>query len=453
MSKSPSSPIIVIYGITGDLSRRKLLPALYHLLAQELLSDETKIIGTSRRDLSVDDLLKTVELCVLEADNKCDPVVMAKVRKCIQTQKLDPSKDADFETLKKTLEEIDSNRKREWLFYMSVPSSAYAPIVNSLAKHNMNTPNARVLLEKPFGYDVKSAEELIAQLNKDFVEDQIYRIDHYLAKETAQNILAFRIHNPIFKPLWNTEHIKSVRVRAYESIGIENRADFYEQTGALRDLIQSHLMQLLSITLMDLPDDMNSDAIHEKKEKFLKSLKPADPKLAYRAQYDKYKEEVKNPKSNIETFAKVVLKHDSFEWRETDMILETGKDLDEHITEVTVDFNTPHERQRNNLKFRIQPSEGISLDLVVKRPGLGNQMEHTSLAFDYKRTFNSEHYLDAYERVLMDAVNGDQSLFSSDQEVLATWRVLQPILEKWKDNSDGMDIYKVGTRPKPKTDD
>ncbi|HEX5744579.1 MAG TPA: hypothetical protein VFX84_03990, partial [Candidatus Saccharimonadales bacterium] len=273
----------------------------------------------------------------------------------------------------------------------------------------------------------------------------IYRIDHYLAKETAQNLLAFRMHNPIFVPLWNNEHIRQVRIKAYETIGIEGRAAFYEQTGALRDFIQSHLMQLLSITLMDAPADMSSKAIHEAKRHFLEGLEPADPAEAVRGQYAGYREEVGNPGSHVETYTSLRLKHGSRRWQGTDMLLETGKALDRKSTEIAVEFKTPHERQRNGLIFQVQPDEGISLDLVVKEPGFEDRMEHAALDFRYHDTFRDRQHIDAYERVLMDAIRGDRSLFASDHEVLATWRVLQPVLEAWTGSGEGLAEYEPGS--------
>ncbi|MGH7193501.1 MAG: glucose-6-phosphate dehydrogenase, partial [Candidatus Saccharimonadales bacterium] len=305
---------------------------------------------------------------------------------------------------------------------------------------------SRLLLEKPFGYDLKSAEDLIKLLSEDFKENQIYRIDHYLAKETAQNLLAFRMHNPIFVPLWSCSHIQRVHVRAFETIGIEGRAGFYEQTGALRDFVQSHLMQLLSITLMDVPADMGSQAIHEAKQKFLEGLEPADPQGAVRGQYDGYRSEVGNPSSDVETYAALRLRHDSERWKDTEVLLETGKGLDSKTTDITVEFKTPHERRRNSLVFRIQPDEGISLDLVVKEPGFTDRMEHAALDFRYHDTFSDRQHIDAYERVLMDAVRGDRSLFASDREVLATWRVLQPVLDVWQSSGDGLAGYPLGSQ-------
>jgi len=447
MSEHTTPPVIVIFGITGDLSKRKLLPALYHLFSQELLPEDTKIIGISRKPLTSEELLSTVELCVLEKDNVCDPVGLKRVQEAIQTHQLNPEEPEDFQKLSTLLASFDDGHaKRNRLFYMSIPAKAYPPIIKNLAAAGLNEEHNRLLLEKPFGYDFSSAEQLIELLSKDFHESQIYRIDHYLAKETAQNLLAFRLHNPIFIPLWSCEHIQRVHIRAFETINIEGRKAFYEQTGALRDFIQSHLMQLLSITMMDVPTDMSSEAIHTAKQSFLEQLQPADPTKAVRGQYDSYRKEVDNPDSNVETYASLHLKHSAERWQHTDILLETGKAMDQKTTEIIVEFKTPHEPRRNSLIFRIQPGEGISLDLVAKEPGFTDRMHHTALDFSYQEAFKDKQHIDAYERVLMDAIRGDQALFASDREVLATWRVLQPVLDAWETDGKGLQTYKAGSK-------
>ncbi len=440
-----AAPVIIVFGITGDLSKRKLLPALYHLLNQDLLPPDTKIIGISRRPLAVDELLSSVELCILDQDKVCDPTGLDRIRSALQTHQLEPDKPGDYTKLKELLESFDDKTRRERLFYMSIPAAAYGPIIKHLSSAGLNDEHSRLLLEKPFGYDLASAQQLIELVGKDFDENHVYRIDHYLAKETAQNLLAFRLHNPIFTPLWNAEHIRRVHIRATETLDIEGRAGFYEQTGALRDLIQSHLMQLLSLTLMDVPTDMSSQAIHLSKEHFLEQLAPADPEQAIRGQYEGYRQEVKNPGSIVETYALLHLQSATERWQGVEIILETGKALSTKTTDITIEFKTPHERRRNSLTFQIQPDEGIGLDLVVKEPGFEDNMRHAVLDFRYATVFQHEQHIDAYERVLMDAVRGDQALFASDREVLATWNVLQPVLSAWQDSPKGLLSYKPGS--------
>lgn len=449
---SNGAPVIVIFGISGDLSKRKLLPALYHLVSQEILPAETRIVGVSRHHLDAAEFLNTVELCVLEKDGICDPAGLERMRGALQAIHLQPNQAEDYAALAQLLDSYDTNGQRDRLFYMAVPAGAYAPIIEHLASAGLNDERSRILLEKPFGYDQASADELIEVVNQAFDERHIYRIDHYLAKETAQNVLAFRIHNPIFAPLWNSEHIKRIHIRAFETIGIEGRANFYEQTGALRDFVQSHLMQLLSIVMMQPPADMSSAAIHQSKEQFFTNLLPADPAKAVRAQYEGYRDEVGNPASAVETYTLLHLQHDSDQWRDTEIILETGKALSEKCSEIIVEFKTPHERRHNNLTFRLQPDEGIELDLVVKQPGFTSDMHHTSLNFDYDNVFSGLQHIDAYERVLMDAVRGDQALFASDRDVRATWRVLQPVLDAWVGNDHGLLTYPKGAdRPAAST--
>jgi glucose-6-phosphate 1-dehydrogenase len=444
MANKPA-PVIVIFGITGDLSKRKLLPSLYHLFERGLLSSDTQIIGTSRKELTKEDLLHNIETSVSAIDEACKPETLAMMASSIDTIQIDPEKQTDYKMLKAKLDNLDQKEKRGRLFYMSIPPTAYAPIIKHLSSVGLNTDQNRILLEKPFGYNLASAQEAVSLVSHAFSEEQIYRIDHYLAKETAQNLLAFRQHNPIFVPLWNNQHIECVHVRQFETIGIEGRANFYEQTGALRDMIQSHLMQLLALTLMDIPEDMTSESIHKAKLGFLEQLDLADPKMSKRGQYENYRSEVDNLSSNTETYVRTELSSQAEHWKGVELILEHGKAMNETIADITIAFKSPRERRRNSLTFTIQPNEGISLDLVVKEPGLTNDMKHTALTFRYKDVFSDAPTIDAYERVLMDAINGDQSLFASDAEVLTTWRILEPLLDAWTDNDHGLIIYPTGT--------
>lgn len=444
-----TAPVIVVFGITGDLSKRKLLPALYHLMAHDLIYPDTKIIGTSRREIAVDTLLGDVELCVLEKQQTCDPVGIAKMRQALEIMQLDPNSTHDYDALTHYLDRIDANGERDRLFYMAVPPSAYKEIIKQLGEHGLNDARTRLLIEKPFGQDFVSAEALIKSSAQHFDESQLYRIDHYLAKETAQNLLTFRMHNPIFAPLWTGDHIQKIHILASESIGVENRKDFYEQTGALRDLIQGHLLQLLAIVMMDQPIDHSTMTVHEGKQALLNSLAPADPAKAIRGQYDGYKQDVGNPNSFVETYARIELQSDLARWQETEIVLETGKAMQEKVTEIVVQFKHHHERRKNQLRFRLQPDEGISLDLVVKTPGFEERMEHTQLDFSYAKAFGEDAaHPDAYERVIMDAIRADQSLFASSGEVLASWQIVQPLLDAWANNDKDLVPYTIGDQPK-----
>jgi glucose-6-phosphate 1-dehydrogenase len=445
-TQSDNSPAIVIFGITGDLSRKKLLPALYDLFKEDILDSETRILGTSRRSLDKQDLLSSVELDVLSDDQASDPAVVEKMNQALNLIQVDPENDDDYEKLKQALDKLDDHHRRLRLFYMSIPSSAYEPIVERLASHGLNDERSRLMLEKPFGHDLNSAEASIKFAHNAFNEEQIYRIDHYLAKEMSQNIIQFRMFNPSFNTLWNANFIKSVHIKQFETIGIEGRADFYEQTGALKDVVQNHLMQLLAITLMNVPTEYSSDAIHKSKQDFFSSLNPANPSEAKRAQYDTYKSEVNNPDSSTETYARIKLTSNLDAWQGTEFILEHGKAMSESIASVTVEFKSSEANEPNNLVFQIQPNDGIILDLRVKRPGLDNQVGSTSLDFRYRDAFKNFKSYDAYEKVIVDAINGNQSLFAADKEVLTSWEVLQPILETWAGNSDGLTSYTVNSK-------
>ena len=453
---SPS--IIVIFGITGDLARRKVLPALYHLSKEKLLPVQFEIVGTSRRPLTIDELIKEVELCVLEIDNVCDPEALRVFRQHIRLIQLDPANGDDYDDLRKTLDGIESEHDvcMNRLYYLSIPPQIYGSVVRSLGEHGLNQgcqhgqAASRLLVEKPFGYDYVSAEELIATTTSAFAEEQILRIDHYLAKETAQNILTFRQHNPLFASIWNNQNITSIDIVAYEKIGIEGRIDFYEHIGALRDLIQSHLLQLLTLTTMELPAQIgDSVAIHAAKQALLDAVEaPAPHEVTgnvVRAQYAGYRDEVNNPDSTTETFVSCRLKIDNDRWRGTPITLKTGKSMASKRTDITICFgHTGSDAADNQLTFRIQPNEGIDIQLLVKKPGFKNEVHPASMDFSYVTTFDDHAHPDAYERVLVDAIRGDHTLFATSQEVLASWRILQPILEQWSQASGDLKTYPIG---------
>lgn len=441
-----NAPVIIIFGGTGDLSKRKLLPALYHLISHDLLHDDIKIIATSRRLIDTETLLKDVELCVLEKQQTCNPAGIAKLSQAMNTIQLDPTDSDDYVALSRILDDLDATGKRDRLFYMAVPPVAYEQIITKLGESGLNDDRTRLLVEKPFGQDLATARELIATSTRYFSESQLYRIDHYLAKETAQNLLTFRLHNPIFSRIWNGDNIKKIHIRAAEELGVENRKEFYEQTGALRDVIQGHLLQLLAIVMMDQPSIDSSMSIHEGKQALLASLAPAAVATAHRAQYKGYREAVENPDSFVETYARVELHSELARWQDTTIVLETGKAMQKKVTEVIVEFKQIHERRKNQLRFRIQPDEGISLDLIVKVPGFDEQMQHTQLDFSYDKAFGEDvSHPDAYERVIMDAIAADQSLFASSQELQYSWEVIQPLIDAWKhEDPNGIALYDPG---------
>jgi glucose-6-phosphate 1-dehydrogenase len=461
MSSKPQlePAIIVIFGITGDLSTRYLLPALYHLFKDNLLHEKTEIIGVSRRDVSVDELLSKTELCVMEKDKVCDPETLKRMRGALSMFKMDLGKGEDYDKL---LEHLNTTETKHGvcmnrLYYLSIPPGVYRPIVTLLGEHGLNAScqhgraSTRLLVEKPFGYDLPSARELITETGKQFGEEQIYRIDHYLAKETVQNILAFRLHNPIFESLWSHGCVASIEITAKEKIGIEDRAAFYETTGALRDFVQSHLLQLLAVTAMEEPQNLDSDSIHAARLKLLESVEPvpADKvsERAIRGQYEGYRSEVGNAGSTVETYAELQLFIQNDRWQGVPVTIRTGKALDEKSTTISLTFKH-HEgktQHPNVLTFAVQPREGIGINLFVKRPGFDNELQKVPMDFRYDRSFGSNGHPDAYERVLVDAVRGDRTLFATGDEVLASWHILEPVIETWAKNADGLQTYAKGS--------
>ena len=446
--------ILVVFGITGDLAKRKILPAIYQLVKENMLPEGTRILGISRRDVPIEEILDTVNLCANEADGICDPAVMERIRACTSMFRLDPLSDQDYESLKQQLNEIEQEHREcmDRMFYLSIPPQVYAPIIQKLGSHGLSKgcshgkAVAKLMIEKPFGYDVKSAEQLIEETEQVFSEEQIYRIDHYLAKETAQNILKFRRHNPLFSAQWDGAHLRRIHVIAKEKIGIENRVNFYERVGAMRDLIQSHLMQLLALSAMEMPEQLNSDEVHAAKHKFLDSLLPPDSsegldKAVVRGQYDTYKEEVANPGSATETFVSLVLRSSDPAWKDCEFQLTTGKALDEKVTIIKLYFG---DEDPNVLSFRIQPDEGIDIDLLIEEPGFAHRLSKVKMNFSYAQSFDSSH--DAYERVLIDAIRGDKLLFATKAEVMASWRLLQPVLDHWVKTSADLLIYPSGSK-------
>jgi len=443
MEQKPA--VITIFGITGDLARNKVVPALFRLFQNDLVHEKTYLLGTSRHELDPKRVLDSL-VRVLAAKNETpDDGALRRFEDRLSTLKVDTSGDDDYETLKARLDEIDglAGVPLQRYFYLSIPPAVFGPLVAGLGRHGLNA-GSRLLVEKPFGHDLDSARRLITETAEHFREEQLFRIDHYMAKETTQNILAFRSGNPLFRGIWNNRHISKIAITATEAIGIEGRANFYDGVGTLRDFVQSHLMQLLALTMMETPEDTpdgdTQEAIHSGKLAVLGSLLLAKPEDAIRGQYNAYREEAGNPLSTTETFASVTLFSGDPAWRGVPLRLTSGKALDEKLTTITVEFTG-----KNRLQFRLQPNEGITLTVHVKEPGLATDTVLTTMDFDYKTAFNLPETLEAYERVLIDALRGDRTLFATGEEVVASWRALQPILDAWKSGGEGLCVYASGS--------
>lgn len=457
LASSVEPAIFTIFGITGDLAQRKLLPALYHLKKDNLLPRHFIINGITRRGTTKEDVLQKIRDRLKEAGTPCDESVIKQLGNALHVVKMDMTDVSDYHNLKQVLDKQEARTGTclNRLFYLAIPSQIFAPVVAMLGEAAMHTgcqhhkAESRLLIEKPFGFDLESAHELINVVSKDFNETQIYRIDHYLAKETVQNILTFRMQNPLFNTAWDSKHISRIMITAAEKIGIEGRVAFYEQMGALRDLVQSHLLQLLAIVTMEAPTELSSDAIHAARLGVLQAIRPPAPdlmaSLTVRGQYHNYKKEVANERSTTETFAAVQLSIDNETWQKVPVLIRTGKGMAQKATEITIVFEQPDNAGlQNYLTIRIQPNEGIVLQMRIKKPGYDHKIETVQMNFCYGTEISPEHP-DAYERVIVDSMRGDKTLFATSEEVLECWRITQPILHAWEHNSNTMHTYKQGS--------
>lgn len=441
--------VLVIFGITGDLAQRKLLPALYHLMRDNLLHPDTQIIGVTRQKLTKNDVLAPLERY---AASHARPSVAAlrRFKRAFHLFQLDMAEQSGYKQLKTYLDTLETagTPAPQRLYYLSIPPAVFDEVIGLMGRAGLHEPVKKrgpvpaLLIEKPFGYDLNSAKALVKSLNRWFDESQVYRIDHYLAKEMAQNILDFRFYNPLFAAVWDRQHIRSVVISAHEKIGIEGRARFYEQTGALRDIIQSHLLQLMSLVAMERPKKQTPASLHRARLKLLESIMPVPAytvrQRTVRGQYKGYRQEAGSKNSAIETYAALVLEVDSDRWRGVPFVLKTGKAMHEKRTSVQIDFGG------NLLTIQLQPDERIDLDLVTKLPGHGHDRSHAELDFDYRRAYPGISSPEAYERVLLDAINQDQSLFAGSREVLASWRIIQPVLDEWAKTAKDLKIYPAG---------
>ncbi len=450
---------LVIFGSSGNLSKHKLIPALYKLLKANQLPDHFAIVCIFRdTKQNVNNLFQEAEIQVLRDHMECDPEVMSKLKSMVQPLIIDSTNPADYSKLRDLLNAIDhqTGQIMDRLFYLAIPPTIFKTVVNCLGESGLNMPpdanhSSQILVEKPFGNDLASAQELINYLGRYFKESQIYRVDHYLAKETAQNILAFRFSNPIIEGIWSREFIDHIQITAAENVGIEWRVGYYETTGALRDIVQSHLLQMMALVMMEYPEGLSSASIHAEKLKLLSNILPVDAsvinKLAVRGQYETYRQEVNNPQSMTETYAALKLEVHNQRWGGVPILLRSGKALAQKTTDIHVVFKDRIHRSlpANQLIINIQPNEGISLKLLAKKPGLENHLQIVDMNFDYKESFDGAAPPDAYQRVLVDTMRGDQSLFATGDEVLACWNVLQPVVNAWSQDKSNLQIYPTGS--------
>ncbi|MEZ2346853.1 glucose-6-phosphate dehydrogenase [Terriglobus sp. RCC_193] len=469
----PEPCIVVIFGASGDLTKRKLLPALYHLEQANLLPENFAVVGVARRDLSAtfapdmkDGILKGGG--VDEKEEK-----LGKFIDRVKYFATEFDNDEGFEKLKAYLADLDKQfgTKGNRLFYLAVAPEFFADITHRLGDHGMTGEDGdhwvRVIIEKPFGTDLESAKKLNSEINEVLKEDQIFRIDHYLGKETVQNILVFRFGNGIFEPIWNRNYIDSVQITAAESIGIEGRGPFYEAAGALRDVLQNHVMEVLSFVAMEPPDVFESAPVRIEKLKVWKAISPIPVENTARGQYGPgtvdgqevkgYRQEDRvNPESQTETFAAMKLEIDNWRWAGVPFYIRAGKRLKTRVTEVVITFKRPplhifqgsgagaEQLEPNVLTLRIQPDDGIKLKFGAKIPGPTTNIAQVNMNFSYADAFGKSS-ANGYERLLLDAMLGDGTLFAEREGVETTWALMTPILEAWKAQKKNFPNYDAGS--------
>jgi glucose-6-phosphate 1-dehydrogenase len=439
--KPPDPQTVVIFGASGDLARRKLLPAFFHLFVEGLLPDGFAVIGYARTQMAEEEFRRIAREAVGEfARCAVDEDSWAEFGRRLFYVTGDFETDRAMEPLRERLETVDREVRTEGgrLYYCATPPVVYPSIVARLAESEMHR-EARIVIEKPFGHDLTTARELNDSLHAVFDESQIFRIDHYLGKETVQNILAFRFANGVFEPIWNRRYVDEVQITVAEEIGIEGRGTFYEQTGTIRDMVQTHLFQVLTFVGMEPPVSFEPNRLRDEKIRVLRSMRPLDPDRVVRGQYEGYRREPGvAPDSRSETYAAVQVEIDNWRWAGVPFYLRTGKSLRRKVSEVTMLFRrvpynvfrgteaTP--ARRDALVFRVQPNEGMSLQLNIKKPGLAMELDRAVLDFDYDETFSTP-LIEAYEVLILDAMEGDHTLFTREDEVERAWELLTPVLE------------------------
>ena len=447
---------LVLFGATGDLAQRKILPGLYHRFEVGQMPEDAQIIATARSDMDSDGFRALMRASMQKFTDSFDRDVLESFLKHVQYVPVDALGEAGWPDLAQALRP-DVVRA----FYLSVGPSLFAGIAQRLHDHGMATPDSRIVVEKPFGHDLGSAQSLNAGLRACFEEHQIYRIDHYLGKETVQNLMALRFANSLFEPLWNATHIDHVQITVAETVGVEGRAAYYDRSGAMRDMIQNHLVQLLCLTAMEPPSKFSPNAVRDEKVKVIEALEPVAASDIARGQYrsdkggDSYLDHVDNPASRTESFIALKVHLGNWRWAGVPFYLRTGKRLRARESEIAVYFRDPPHTifpnvgplHGNVLVIRLQPDEGITLSTTIKDPGPGGfRLSDVSLDMSFAEALGADSRAqDAYERLVMDVIRGDQTLFMRGDEAEAAWAWVDPIIQGWDDRGDRPAQYDQGS--------
>jgi glucose-6-phosphate 1-dehydrogenase len=473
---------LVIFGATGDLARRKLLPALYNLAHEGALPERFNLVGVSRRDLADDDFRAQAREAIGEFSRRTpDPQLLESLLGRMRYLGI-PFDDVEgYSRLGRAMDELDteSGQPLNRVYYLSTAPEFFPVITGAIKEnglHRTEQAEVRVVIEKPFGTDLASARSLQEVVHSVFRERQVFRIDHYLGKETVQNVMAFRFANYMFEPVWNRNYIDHIQITAAEDIGIGSRAGYYDSSGALRDLVQNHMLQLLTLVCMEPPSSFGAKQVRDEKVKVLQAIEPPKPeeveRISVRARYTRgmsggqeapgYLEEEGVPEdSQTETYAALRLEVQNWRWAGVPIVLRTGKRLARKVTEIAVQLKpVPHLAftskgsvgvQPNQLILTVQPNEGVSLSLGAKIPGASMRIRPVNMEFLYGTSFMSQSP-EAYERLILDAMRGDATLFTRNDEVDAQWSIIDPILKAWHEGRPPLTEYESGSPGPPEAD-
>ncbi|PTE12778.1 glucose-6-phosphate dehydrogenase [Pseudogemmobacter blasticus] len=450
---------LVVFGATGDLAHRKILPGLFRRFLAGQIPPEARIIGAARADLTDQAFRDSIAEAIAEyvPAKLRDPAVVADFLKHLEYIPIDAKGEGGWATLKEKL--------RPGLvhaFYFSVAPALFGDLAERLKLHGIAGPESRIVVEKPFGRDLATAKALNATLACHFEEGQIYRIDHYLGKETVQNLMAVRFANILFEPLWKAEYVDHVQITVAETVGVEGRGAYYDTSGAMRDMVQNHMMQLLCLIAMEPPYHFDPDAVRDEKLKVIRALDPVRPEDIVRGQYlpglgeGGYREHAENPESKTESYIALRVHISNWRWKGTPFYLRTGKRLRARASEIAITFKEPphsifddHSGWRENvLVIRLQPDEGMNLMVMIKEPGPGGmRLMQVPLDMSFADALGAElaDAPDAYERLIMDVIRGNQTLFMRGDEVEAAWAWTDPIIQGWEARGDAPQAYDPGS--------